>query len=673
MEHVELDFFTKAQFPCQLKWAAGTLHFLVKHADSEENKNVSDLYELKDGEAVRLTSSQDVAAYYPVEDGIIFPAVRKDADKEKVKKGEPLTVLQFLPKSGGEARELIRLSYAAGDFLFLARDRFLFTALYDHELEAAIKECGGDQEKALNKVKEDRESCDVMDELPFWMNGEGLVNKRRSRLYLYDKGDIKPLTEEYTQVRLLKLSPEKKQALYVTSTYTDSAPLFDSLMLLDLLTYESRELKAASKASHQAAAFLTEDTVAVAAGLNGKYGINENAAFYTLCLADGQARLINDGDRLALGCSVGSDMKMGNDSYVIYPWRDGFAFIATKGHDAHVYFLKEGEPARQITREGGLAAECAVGDGRLYALCMRDLNGMEAFELGLDGRETQLTQLNKPLSEYRLSAPQKITFPNENGNIITGWVIPPMNMAPGQKAPVILDIHGGPKTVYGTVLFHEMQYWAQNGYAVLFCNPTGSDGGGNAFADLRGRYGETDYRDIMAFVDTALHTFDFLDGSRMGVTGGSYGGFMTNWIIGHTHRFLCAATQRSISNWISFSNMSDIGDFFGEDQMASSCWKDVEQMWRQSPLKYADRIKTPTLVLHSDNDYRCPAAEGIQMFYALRHFGIPSRLCVFHGENHELSRSGKPKNRIRRLREITDWMDRYLKKASGTEKVEKSS
>jgi dipeptidyl aminopeptidase/acylaminoacyl peptidase len=598
--------------------------------------------------------------------------MRTEKDKEKAKKGEPLTVLQFLPLSGGEAREMLRLDYAAGDFQFISKDRFLFTALYDHELEAAKGECGGDMEKALAKLKEDRESCDVMDELPFWMNGEGLINKRRSRLYLYNKGDITPLMGEFTQVRLLNLSPEKKQALYVASTYTDSAPLFDSLMLLDLTTLQSRELKVKPQASHQAAAFLAEDKVAVAAGLCGKYGVNENAAFFTMHLADGQARLINDGDQLAFGNSVGGDMKMGNDSYALYPWLDGFACIATKGHDAHLYFLKEREPARQITRKGGLVAECAAGDGKLYALCMRGLGGMEAYELSFDGTETQLTRLNKSLSEYDLSEPQKITFPNENGNIITGWVIPPTDLKPGQKAPVILDIHGGPKTVYGTVLIHEMQYWAQNGYAVLFCNPTGSDGSGNAFADIRGRYGETDYRDVMAFVDTALRTFDFLNGEKMGVTGGSYGGFMTNWIIGHTDRFLCAATQRSIASWISFSNMSDIGDLFGEDQMASSCWKDVEQMWRQSPLKYADRIKTPTLVLHSDNDYRCPAAEGIQMFYALRHLGIPSRLCVFHGENHELSRSGKPKNRIRRLKEITAWMDRYLKKAGCTEKVEKT-
>ncbi len=661
MEQVGLDFFTKAKYPCQLKWASGTLHFLMKQADLNENKNLSDLYMLKDGKVMQLTTSKDVAAYYPVEDGIVFPALRTEKDKERLKKGEPLTVLQFLPAAGGEAREFLRLSHAAGEFEFITKDRFLFTALYDHALEEAKRECGGDLEKAVARLKEDRESCDVMDELPFWANGEGMVSKRRSRLYMYDKGNITPLTGEFTQARLLSLSPEKKQALYVSSTYTDAAPLFDQLMLLDLDTLKTKELKVHENAGHMAAAFLSENEIAVAAGLCGKYGVNENAAFFTLSLADGQARLIDDGGKLSFGNSVGSDMKMGSDPRKLYPWLDGFAFIATCGHDAQVCLFEEGKGIRQITRESGLVAVCAVGDNRLFALCMRGLCGMEAYEINAEGMETQLTELNKPLAEYRLSAPREITFPSENGDIITGFMIPPIGLAPGLKAPVILDIHGGPKTVYGTVLFHEMQYWAQNGYAVIFCNPTGSDGGGNGFADIRGCYGETDYRDIMAFVDRALKTFDFLDEKRMGVTGGSYGGFMTNWIIGHTDRFKSAATQRSIASWISFSNMSDIGDVFGEDQMASSCWKDVEQMWRQSPLKYADRVKTPTLVLHSDNDYRCPVAEGIQMFYALRHHGVPSRLCIFHGEDHELSRSGKPKSRIRRLTEITSWMDKYLK------------
>ncbi|MDD4078523.1 MAG: S9 family peptidase, partial [Eubacteriales bacterium] len=225
----------------------------------------------------------------------------------------------------------------------------------------------------------------------------------------------------------------------------------------------------------------------------------------------------------------------------------------------------------------------------------------------------------------------------------------------------ILDIHGGPKTVYGEVFFHEMQYWANAGYFVFFCNPRGSDGRGNEFADIRGKYGTIDYDDLMAFTDAVLAKYPGIDQERVGVTGGSYGGFMTNWIIGHTDRFRAAASQRSIANWVSMGFTSDIGFYFEEDQVSTTPWQDIDKVWWHSPLKYADKVSTPTLFIHSEEDYRCWLAEGLQMFTALKYFGVEARLCMFRGETHELSRSGKPKHRIRRLREITDWFDKHLK------------
>ena len=144
--------------------------------------------------------------------------------------------------------------------------------------------------------------------------------------------------------------------------------------------------------------------------------------------------------------------------------------------------------------------------------------------------------------------------------------------------------------------------------------------------------------------------------------GGSYGGWMTNWIIGHTDRFAAACSQRSISNWISFFGNSDIGYYFTPDQAGTDPWTDATKLWDNSPLKYADRVKTPTLFIHSDEDYRCWLPEGLQMYTALKYHGIDSRMVVFHGENHELSRSGKPRARIKRLEEIIAWFRRYLMK-----------
>ena len=136
---------------------------------------------------------------------------------------------------------------------------------------------------------------------------------------------------------------------------------------------------------------------------------------------------------------------------------------------------------------------------------------------------------------------------------------------------------------------------------------------------------------------------------------------MTNWIIGHTDRFCCCASQRSISNWLSFTGVSDIGNYFAPDQTGGDIYENPEKLWAQSPLKYAGNVKTPTLFIHSDEDYRCPLEQGLQMFSALIDRGVETRLCLFHGENHELSRSGKPKHRARRLEEITNWFEKYAK------------
>ena len=165
----------------------------------------------------------------------------------------------------------------------------------------------------------------------------------------------------------------------------------------------------------------------------------------------------------------------------------------------------------------------------------------------------------------------------------------------------------------------------------------------------------------MDFTDEVLKRYPCIDQSRICVTGGSYGGFMTNWIVSHTDRFVCAATQRSISNWISFIGTSDIGLDFTKDQCASDL-NDPNKLWKHSPMKYVNNVKTPVLFIHSDEDYRCPLEQGLQYYSAITDRGIETRMVVFHGENHELSRSGKPLHRIRRLEEITSWFDKHTVK-----------
>ena len=661
MKKVDYELFSRFLMPHSPAVRGEDIYFLVRRADMEENGYKSDLYVWHDGRARRLTSSGDVNSFFLTDEGVCFPALRQKKDKERAEKGVPLTVLYCLPYDGGEAQELLRLDCAATDIRPLGGGRYLFTAQYSHDYARELEKAGGDAEKAAEALKKSVAECQVIDEVPYWSNGRGYVNKLRSRLYIYENGAARALTDEFTDVYMGGLC--EGRVCLIESRYTDIEPEGNRLFELDTATLERRELSVAEGAAHYDAWPLPGGRTAALVNMREKYGLNENARVYLR--ENGEWRCLYGGGEHSFNNSVGSDVKAGRgfDGSVPCERGGGLYFLDTLGGSSHIVRVDETDGSvRAVTQPGANITDAAFYKDGFAAVILRGKSGCELCLIGEGGQETRLTDFNTGIfEEYEYSAPQKLDFVNSLGRTIEGWVIPPAGMEPGKKYPTILDIHGGPKTVYGGCYFHEMQLWASRGFAVIFCNPTGGDGGGNEFADIRGRYGSQDYRDLMDFVDTALERCDFIDRERLGVTGGSYGGFMTNWIIGHTGRFKCAASQRSISNWVSFGNTSDIGHRFAKDQTAATAWEGVEKAWEQSPLRYAGRVTTPTLFIHSEEDYRCPLPEGMQMFYALKVHGVPARMCIFKGENHELSRSGRPQNRVRRLREITEWMEKYLK------------
>lgn len=660
MKKVDYEHFSRFKMPHSVVARGNDLYFCVKSAQLEDNKYKSDLYVLRDGAVRQLTSSGDVSDFRLMPEGIVFPSVREKKDKENAEKGMPMSVWQLLPYDGGEATEWLRLDHMVTDIRFISRERFFFTAVYSHELAKALADCDGDMEKAAARMKEDAD-YHVIDEIPFWFNGAGFVNKTRNMLYIYENGEARALTDEFTNVNICSLSESKSALFYTAHRYEDMEGKSNCLFELDTDTLDTKNISLSETVSHYGAITLPNGVIAAMINTHEKHGLNENAKIYIR--QNGEYRLLLGDGAHGLYGSVGSDIKAGGSHSEAEMILDGgLHFIDTQGGSSQIIRIDpiSGEVSNVTREKGNISAATALGDG-FAMVAMRDGKGAELYSVDTNGSERQLTELNRALrEEYEYSAPQRITFTDEAGDEIEGWVIAPIGAEPGKKYPTILDIHGGPKTAYGDCYFHEMQFWAGRGFAVMFCNPTGSDGKGDEFADIRGKYGQRDYRDIMAFVDEAIARFDFIDESRLGVTGGSYGGFMTNWIIGHTDRFKAAASQRSISNWISFSNISDIGWYFAADQVDGNAWESHDKIWAQSPLKYADKVTTPTLFIHSDEDYRCPLPEGMQMFYALRAHGVPTRMCIFKGENHELSRGGKPKHRVRRLTEITGWMEKYL-------------
>ncbi|WP_017185690.1 alpha/beta hydrolase family protein, partial [Alkalibacillus haloalkaliphilus] len=290
-------------------------------------------------------------------------------------------------------------------------------------------------------------------------------------------------------------------------------------------------------------------------------------------------------------------------------------------------------------------------------------NPSELYELELtNGNLKQLTQFNESfMNEVELVEPEPISYKSKDDWQVHGWFMKPVGFEDGQKYPMVVNIHGGPHAFYGNSFFHEMQYLAASGYAVLFVNPRGSHSYGQEFVDaVRGDYGNGDYLDIMNGVDYVLNEYDWVDENRLGVTGGSYGGFMTNWIVGHTNRFKTAVTQRSISNWISFRGVSDIGYYFNDWQIKAD-FSDLDKMWKHSPIAYVDQIDTPLKIIHNELDFRCPIEQAEQLYIALKYQKKETEFVRFPESDHNLSRTGKPSLRIERLNHIVGWFDRYLK------------
>jgi dipeptidyl aminopeptidase/acylaminoacyl peptidase len=282
--------------------------------------------------------------------------------------------------------------------------------------------------------------------------------------------------------------------------------------------------------------------------------------------------------------------------------------------------------------------------------------------------ELQLTNVGRSFTEGReLIEPERFTAVSQDGYEVDAWIVRPPGFDPATRYPAILTIHGGPFTQYGTGFFDEFQVMAAGGYVILFSNPRG----GSGYSEEHGRairgplgdagpgWGTRDYDDVMAVVDTALERFDFIDAERLGVIGGSYGGYMTSWIIGHTNRFKAAISERAVNNLVSMFGSSDLFWVF-ERQFGGALWDGVDAYLERSPSTYAQQIETPVLVLHSEQDLRCNIEQGEHLFTLLRLLGKEVEMLRFPAESHELTRAGSPQHRVTRFEAVLEWFDRYL-------------
>jgi dipeptidyl aminopeptidase/acylaminoacyl peptidase len=289
----------------------------------------------------------------------------------------------------------------------------------------------------------------------------------------------------------------------------------------------------------------------------------------------------------------------------------------------------------------------------------------EVFVCGEDGSgERRLTAENAAwLEEVELREPEEIQAVSADGTRVQAWAIRPATAS--SKVPCLLNVHGGPKAQYGNSFFDEFQVYAGAGYAVVYGNPRGSDGYSEDHASvIRGAWGGKDWEDVTAIAD-AIGRLPFVDQANVGVMGGSYGGYMTSWAVGHTGRFRAACSERAVNNLYSMVGTSDIGFSFQIEHVGAAPYEDPDRFLRMSPVHYLKNIKTPLLIIHSENDIRCPIEQAEQLYVGLKLLRRPVEFWRFPEENHEMSRSGKPRHRLKRFQVILGWFDRWMPAPTG--------
>lgn len=307
------------------------------------------------------------------------------------------------------------------------------------------------------------------------------------------------------------------------------------------------------------------------------------------------------------------------------------------------------------------------GAGQVAVALVREaLNPGDLHVLDLEvppsARLRRLTGVNDELlADVALSPPQRFTFQSGEATV-DGWVVPPVDHAPGRRYPTILYHGGGPGGMRGPNFMFEFQLYASAGYAVVYCNTRGCQGYGESFCTaILGEWGGWDYEDNINGILAACERFDFIDPNRLGTAGGSYGGYQVNWIIGHTHLFRAAVSDRSVSNRYSSYGTSDIGHLREFEFGGGPPWETTAAYLTQTPLQFIGNARTPTLVIHSARDLRCPIEQGEQLYMALKRVGVPTELVRFPNESHGLSRGGRPWHRVFRLDKYLEWFGRWLR------------
>ncbi|HEX6290835.1 MAG TPA: S9 family peptidase [Herpetosiphonaceae bacterium] len=585
--------------------------------------------------------------------------------------------LAFLSTRDGDAPQIFALYLAGGEAEQITKTENLSEGVEDYDWHpSGTMFCFT---STGHKTEDEKKQQEIHDEkvyegrMPFKFDGVGLLEERRSQIYRIHRDG-----SECTQITTLERdagrpmwSPDGRRIAF-TSQGTD-VPEYkwvDNLYVVDVDGSDLRQITR-SVGPVSEPVWSPDGTRIAYLGHDRRRGNATTMKVLVANLEDCSTCCISEALTGEVGELASGDSHIGSPSYrTTRPYWDRqerVTFEALVHGRAGLYRVAASGGEIESISTSGLSVVAFTQRGDTIAFIGEtNARSGEVYTMREGHRLQRRSHAGDHFfSTYRIQPPEHVQFKGADGWDLEGWVIRPLDMeqASEQRHPLIVYVHGGPHTAYGNGFFHEFQVLAAAGFGIFFTNPRGSSSYGEEFADaVRHHFGEKDYEDVMHAADLAA-SWEWVDEQRMGIMGGSYGGFMTNWIITHTDRFAAACSQRSISNLYSFAGTSDVGPEFSLDEYGDLPWRDEELLMSKSPIRYVQNVKTPTLILHQEQDHRCPIEQAEQLYSALVVLGVPVKLVRFPDEGHELPRAGQPQRRVNRMGHIVDWFTRYLKPA----------
>ncbi len=648
MKRISIDEFGKFKMPSDISFSPDGRRacFVLTEADMKQNTYRSYLYELLDGGKVKqLTTGGKERSFIFIDNETLL---------YKADGNEVSSTYNTVSLKTGKISKAFTLPICAGAIAPLRKGRFAILARTYPGYEDMYK---GDPSISKDYMKNRETSAEYedFDEVSYYVNGRSFIRGVYNSLYLYDPGkkSLRRLTTEGFVVTSFQVAPEGGRIYFIGCDRAESRNnlLNASLWRIDA-SGRNFSLVRRTADDFGIKAFCLGPDFAVVLATDFAHGQSSDGDFYKLSYENDEFTPWTQWDR-RISSSIDCDAKL-LEGFQMQFDNDAFYFTSTVDEEHPLFKLENGEIIRVNKNEGEVVC-FDVREGKILIAGLYDMRPLEIY----DGYGKQLTDLNMRILKGKyLAKPERLDMIS-HGQEIRGFVYKPINFEKGKKYPAILYIHGGPKSVVGPVYFQHFQYWCSCGYIVLACNPCGSDGRGSVFADIRGMYGTDDYEDLMDFCDTAIEAYPEIDIKNLFATGMSYGGYMINWIIGHTNRFKACVSASPIPSWLT-RFIADAGVNYYISVNDGSPWHGgFGNVWKASPLVFADQVKTPTLFLHSMNDYRSSMVESLQMYTAIKDLGVEARCYLVRSESPSLFEIGAPVSRVKMLQVVTDWFEKH--------------